>query len=155
MLKQYYKLSQYSPERSIGYLLRRSGKLITAQIEALFTKEDVSFVNWVILMNLNNGASTAAELCQHLCHDSGALTRIIDQMEERGLIKRQRSTDDRRVVTLAITPMGRKMIKKFLPRVLDLYNDLLTDFTREEADQLITSLSRLVAKLSSPNLKEK
>ncbi len=68
-------------------------KLITGRIEALFVEEDVSFVQWVILMNLRDGLRmTSAELCQHLCHDSGALTRVIDQMEERGLIRRKRST---------------------------------------------------------------
>src|SRR5271163_3449784 len=109
MPKQYYRLKDYDSRRSIGYLLRRSGKLITARIEALFVREDVSFVQWVILMNLRDGLRmTAAELCQHLCHDSGALTRVIDQMEERGLIQRQRSTEDRRMVKLALSNEGRK-----------------------------------------------
>ena len=151
MPKQYYKVKGYQSQRSIGYLLRRSGKLITGRIESLFIKEDVSFVQWVILMNLRDGLyMTAAELCQYLCHDSGALTRVIDQMEERGLIKRQRSTADRRVVTLALTDEGRKVIESFLPRVVNLYNGLLNDFTKEETETLIHLLTRLIVKLSEP-----
>ena len=104
MPKQYYKTEHYQSQRSIGYLLRRAGKLITGRIEALFIREDVSFVQWVILMHLRDGISmTAAELSQHLCHDSGALTRVIDQMEERNLIRRQRSTEDRRMVSLELS----------------------------------------------------
>ena len=85
MPKQYYKVENYQSQRSIGYFLRRAGKLITSRIESLFIQEDVSFVQWVILMHLRADTSlTAAELCQSLCHDSGALTRVIDQMEKRG-----------------------------------------------------------------------
>lgn len=151
MPKQYYTLAHYQSQSSIGYLLRRSGKLITARIEALFAKEDVSFVQWVILMNLRDGAyMTAADLCQYLCHDSGALTRVIDQMEKRGLIRRQRSTKDRRMVGLKLTKEGRKTTESFLPRVIGLYNGLLTDFTRKEADTLIRLLTRIISKLSEP-----
>src|ERR1700722_17689839 len=154
MPKQFYKVKDYESRRSIGYLLRRSGKLITARIEALFVKEDVSFVQWVIMMNLRDGLRmTAAELCQHLCHDSGALTRVIDQMEERGLIRRKRSTEDRRMVKLELTKEGRKVTESFLPRVIGLYNGLLADFTAKEADLLIELLTRLISNLSEPAAK--
>jgi DNA-binding MarR family transcriptional regulator len=151
MPKHYYKVDRYQSRRSIGYLLRHAGKLITGRIEALFLKEEVSFVQWVILMHLREGlSSTAAELCQHLCHDSGALTRVIDQMEERGLLRRQRSTDDRRVVTLEMTEEGGKTTGLFLPHVVGLYNGLLSDFTKAEADQFVSSLIRVIAKLQEP-----
>jgi DNA-binding MarR family transcriptional regulator len=149
MSKPFYKLESYQSRRSIGYLLRRAGKLITARIESLFVKEDVSFVQWVILMNLRDGLRlTAAELSQHLCHDSGALTRVIDQMEERGLISRERSTADRRMVTLQLTAEGNKVIATFLPRIIDLYNGLLTDFTPEETEAFISMLTRLTDKIA-------
>jgi DNA-binding MarR family transcriptional regulator len=148
MPKQYYRLQGYDSRRSIGYLLRRSGKLITGRIEALFIKEDVSFVQWVILMHLRDGLNTtAAELAQHLCHDSGALTRVIDQMEERGWLRRKRSTKDRRMVTLALTKEGRGVTEAYLPRVIALYNGLLSDFTKEEADVLVNLLTRLITGL--------
>src|SRR3984957_17925934 len=154
MPEQYYHLKDYDSRRSIRYLLRRSGKLITGRIEALFVKEDVSFVQWVIMMNLRDGLRmTAAELCQHLCHDSGALTRVIDQMEERGLIRRKRSTEDRRMVKLELTKEGRKVTESFLPRVIGLYNGLLADFTAKEADLLIELLTRLISNLSEPAAK--
>jgi DNA-binding MarR family transcriptional regulator len=149
MPKQYYKVKGYQSQKSIGYLLRRSGKLITGRIEALFIQEDVSFVQWVILMHLRDGISmTSAELCQHLCHDSGALTRVIDQMEKRRLIERKRSIKDRRRVGLELTQEGSNVIESFLPRVTGLYNDLLADFSKEEADLMISLLTRFIAKLS-------
>ncbi len=148
MPKQYYNVKHYKSQRSVGYLLRRAGKLITSQIETLFVTKDLSFVQWVIMMNLRDGLRmTAAELSQHLCHDSGALTRVIDQMEERGWIERKRSTEDRRVVSLGLTKAGLKVTQDFLPRVVELYNGLLEDFTEEESNVMVDLLTRLIAKM--------
>ena len=55
MAKPYYKVKDYEAQRSIGYLLRRAGKVITSHIEQLFIGADVSFTQWVILMNLRAG----------------------------------------------------------------------------------------------------
>ena len=153
MPKHYYKASNYQAKVSVGYLLRRAGKLVTSRIEELFVEEEVTFVQWVILMNLRDRlATTSAELSQHLCHDSGALTRVLDGMEARGLIKRQRSTEDRRVVELALTPEGLKVTEFYIPRLVDLYNAIFEDFTREEADQTISLLMRLNDKLATKSV---
>ena len=149
MPKTYYHVEAYQARRSIGYLLRRAGKLVTAHIEELFTEEDVSFLQWMLMMNLREGlAHTAAELREQVCHDSGALTRVIDQLEERGFISRQRSTTDRRAIELKLTAQGANIVNSYLPRVIGLYNTLMEDFTAEEADTLITLLTRLTTKLA-------
>src|SRR4051812_10360080 len=107
MVKQYYKLEEYNATSSIGYLLKNCSKNISQRVESLFVEEEVSFVQWVVMMHLRDGiASTAAELSQHICHDSGALTRILDQLEKRELIERNRSLKDRRIVELKLTQNG-------------------------------------------------
>ena len=152
MLRQYYNAENYECRKSVGYLLRHSSKLITSKIESLFVYEDISFVQYVILMNLRDGlAKTSAELCQSICHDSGALTRIIDQMEKRKFLKRIRSKQDRRIITLKLTKTGKEIAESFLPRVVQLYNSLLSGFTHQEADTLINLLTRLTDKLSEGN----
>lgn len=156
MVKQYYKIEEYHASRSIGYLLKSSSKQIRQRIEELFEKEEVTFVQWGILMSLRyNLAKTSAELCQHICHDSGALTRILDQLEKRGIIERKRSIKDRRIVELNLTDSGHKITDYFLPRIVGFYNNLLDDFTKEEIDTLISLLNRINSKLVNDNdLKE-
>jgi DNA-binding MarR family transcriptional regulator len=148
MAKPYYKIKNYDSQRSIGYLLRKGGKLITANIEALFVGKDITAIQWIILMNLRAGNfKTAAEICQSMCHDSGALTRMLDQMEKAKLIARARSKQDRRVVEIALTSTGLETTDLFLPAVVDLYNYLLEDFSKSETDILIDLLIRLNTKL--------
>ncbi len=83
MEKAYYEADNYQARRSIGYLIRSCSNIITTQLEAAFAEQDVSFIQFVILMNLRDKmASTAAELCVNVRYDSGAVTRVLDQLEE-------------------------------------------------------------------------
>ena len=147
----YYKEDTYKSLRGIGYLLKRGGKLANARIEALFTgTEEITYTQWIVLMYLRDRVLvTAGEISQEMCHDSGALTRIIDQLEERKLLQRQRSTTDRRVVELELTDDGRQLTERFLPRLLALYNEIFDGFTKEEADQAISLLMRINHKLDT------
>ena len=153
MVSSYYKVKTYKSRRGIGYLLKRAGKLANLRIEELFTgEEEITFNQWIVLMNLRDKLHvTAGEIAQYMCHDSGALTRIIDQLEKRGLLARTRSTTDRRVVELELTHDGRKITDHYLPRLVSLYNTVFDDFSREEADQAVDLLTRLILKLDTLN----
>jgi DNA-binding MarR family transcriptional regulator len=153
MLKQYYKPETYQCRQSVAYLVRRARNLITAHVEDLFrrkfARQGITFQHWVILMCLRDDlARTPSEISQYLCYDSGALTRVIDQMEKRGLVKRDRSTEDRRVIELTLTAGGRKTLESLIPIVVEFYNELLADFSHDEADTLVRLLSKFVGTLS-------
>jgi DNA-binding MarR family transcriptional regulator len=148
MAKPYYRVAKYDCQRSLGYLIRRVGNLMQPCAEALFTDEALTFTQWITLMGLRDGlAHTTTELAHHLNHDPGATTRLVDQLETRGLVVRTRSRTDRRVVELALSPEGRAMAKAMTPRVVALWNGILTDFSHAEIDRLIATLGALAAKL--------
>lgn len=158
MKKPYYNVDSYNARGSIGYLIRRSRNLITQRLERLldetFADQGITFPQWVVLMCLRDKlASTPAELCQYICYDSGALTRLVDQMERRGLVKRSRSTRDRRVIQLGLTDKGHDTIKMMLPTTVGFYNGLLINFKEEEVDTLVKLLTRLVDNLSETRKK--
>src|SRR5689334_19625970 len=98
MPKQYYRAETYRARDSIGYLMKRVTSMMTDRIEASFESHGFTFTQWLVLMYLRDGIGiTTAGICREMRHDSGALTRVIDQLEERGLITRNRSREDRRV----------------------------------------------------------
>src|SRR5580704_17744989 len=130
VMRPFYRSTQYGMKNSVGYLIRRSSNLLMPQMEALFASESLTFSQWTVLMALREwGQSTAADLARHICHDTGSLTRILDELEERGLITRARSETDRRVVGLTLTPKGLSMVETHLPRVVDFWNGLISDFS--------------------------
>jgi DNA-binding MarR family transcriptional regulator len=50
-------------------------------------------------------------LADQILHSKSGLTRVIDRMEEEGLVRRERPPNDRRVVLVFLTPAGRKALK--------------------------------------------
>jgi DNA-binding MarR family transcriptional regulator len=145
-MRPFYRASDYGMENSIGYLVRRSANLLLPQMETLFSDQTLSFSQWTALMALRDGeVLTAADLARVICHDTGSLTRILDQLEKRGLLTRKRSESDRRLVALELTPRGRALIVSLMPRVVGLWNELLGDFSHDEIRLLIKLMTRLTA----------
>jgi DNA-binding MarR family transcriptional regulator len=144
-MKPYYRPGIYSMKRSVGYLMRMSVNRVLPQMEALFEDQELTFSQWTTLVALHDGRiTTAGDLAHNICHDGGSLTRLIDQMVKRGLVTRERSQSDRRSVKLAITARGRDLVEALAPRVMDFWNQTLSDFTHAEIDTLIALLTRLV-----------
>ena len=95
MSKQHYHVSTYHAQNSVGYLTKRSHSLMLDVLEPLLVERGLSFVQYVILSWLRDGiAVTAREFCTKYRHDTGAITRVIDQLEERGLVERTRGDKD-------------------------------------------------------------
>ena len=143
-MRPYYKPSNYTMRNSVGYLMRVTTNRLLPRMEALFEDQELSFSQWTTLVALHSGITTAGDLAHNICHDAGSLTRLIDQMEKRGLVTRQRSREDRRVVTLALTARGRALVEALAPRVMNFWNGLLSGFSHAEVDTLIALLTRLV-----------
>ena len=133
---------------SFGYLLRRAHRGSAQLAESTFVGEELSFPQWVSLVLLRDGiADTAGGLARCLGHDAGAMTRLLDQIEDRGLMCRERSKADRRVVHLALTAEGRVAIARLMPKIDGLWEDLLEDFSVEEIAVFKSLLRRLVDRL--------
>src|SRR5476651_2783949 len=129
-MKPYYKPSNYSMKNSVGYLMRICTSRFSSQMEALFEDQELTFSQWTTLVALHDGRiTTAGDLAHNICHDAGSLTRLIDQMEKRGLVLRRRGEKDRRVVTLGLTARGRALVEAMAPRVMNFWNDLLSGFS--------------------------
>ena len=91
MPQQHYSVASYAARRSIGYLCKRSHLLLVERIEPALASCDLTFTQYVVLIQLRDGGTlNASELGAMLCHDSGALTRVLDQLEARELIQRER-----------------------------------------------------------------
>lgn len=149
-MRPFYHASHYGMKNSVGYLIRRNANLILPQLEALFTDASLTFSQWTVLMALREwGQSTAAEIARDICHDAGAITRIIDELEERGLVTRARSETDRRLVALKLTPQGLSLVENLLPLVVEHWNELLHRFTHAEVKLLLNFLTRLTAAAES------
>jgi DNA-binding MarR family transcriptional regulator len=150
MSRQHYQVATFKTQSSVGYLMKRAHSLMLDVMEPLIEAHGFSFVQYVIMSWLRDGiAVNPKDICAQYRHDSGALTRVIDQLADRGLLERVRRDRDRRKVELQLTPAGRDAIERLVPLVVDKLNLALVDFTTDEVQELLRLLIKLNASLQS------
>lgn len=145
MPEQHYRPQTYRSRDSVGYLIRRLYTLLLARFEGALAQADFTLTQWIVLIQLRDGmARTASDLASDLDHDSGAITRVLDQLERRGFLQRRRSSQDRRVVELRLTAAGKAIAEELLPLVVDQTNAALAPLSKPEFEQLHGYLVRLL-----------
>ena len=146
-----YDLTNYEPRRSVGYLMNRVRSEIFAALDTEFAADqdltalEVSSAQFLVIGSLALGeADSASQLCSRMSYDAGAMTRMIDRLESKGLIRRRRDSDDRRLVNLELTEQGREAFPKMKLCAMRVLNRFLRGFTQEEARELEGFLNRML-----------
>jgi len=141
-----YNLDNYSPDESIGYLLKRVGNQLTMTVDRGLAPFEMTHAQLGIFLKLLHGeANTAADLARELMTDTGAMTRLLDRLEEKGFIQRTRSCTDRRVVEVALTDKGVHLADQMTQVLVDTLNHHLRGFSSGEVDQFKSFLRRMIA----------
>src|ERR1700676_493524 len=138
MSKQHYQIETYRAQDSVGYLVKRTPSLMVDAMEPVFEARGFTFLQYVILAWLRDGiAVNPKDICSKFRHNSGALTRVIDQLAERGLLERVRRDRDRRKVELQLTPAGLATIEDLIPLIVEKLNLALGDFSGAEFEEFL------------------
>ena len=146
--EQHYDARTYKAQTSVGYLIKRAHSMMLDVLEQVFAEQGISYIQYVILTWLRDGiVVNPKDICVQFRHDSGALTRVIDQLAERGLLERARRDRDRRKVELQLTEAGRKTVERLVPLVVEKLNLALADFSSEEVKDLFRLLVKLNTRL--------
>jgi len=142
----FYQAHAYCAEESVGYLMKRVMMSVVYQVDKRLDVHELTSAQWGPLMRLQTtGGSTVAELARWLQVDAGAMTRLLDRLEKKGLCKRVRSTEDRRVVKVELTPEGAASIQEVPAVLADVMNAHLAGFSKSEWHALKTYLQRMLA----------
>jgi DNA-binding MarR family transcriptional regulator len=99
----------------------------------------------IFLKLLHGCANTAADLARDLMCDTGAMTRMLDRLEEKNFIKRTRSSEDRRLVQVELTPKGKQLADQMTQVLINVLNHHLRGFTVKEVEQFKDFLRRMIA----------
>lgn len=141
-----YRPDNYQPDQSVGYLMRRITLSLASAVERELDPRSLTNAQWVPLYKLFlGGCKTAAELAREIQLDAGAMTRMLDRLEAKGLVRRERSQSDRRVVNLALTDTGREAAAQIPPALCSVLNAHLRGFSPAEVEQLQGFLLRMLA----------
>lgn len=121
------------PEESVVFLMRQILTSVAAQVESQLAYTELTNAQWVPLFKIyNHHAATVAEL-SHVCHiDTGAMTRLLDRLETKGLVQGQRSDTDRRVVNISLTEAGTQAAQAIPHALRAVQNHALAGFSTDE-----------------------
>jgi len=141
-----YDPKTFDPDRGIGRLLSRVKMGLQEALDRELAPFDITSAQYVILVNLaHNEADSASELCKGVSYDPGAMTRMLDRLERKGLIRRVRCGDDRRKVILQLTDEGKAVYPKLVAVHVKVLNHFLRNFSKTQVGQLETLLRRMLA----------
>jgi MarR family 2-MHQ and catechol resistance regulon transcriptional repressor len=89
------------------------------------------------------GPLPLGELAEKLLVTGGNITYVMDRLEEQGLVIRERSAQDRRVVRARLTEVGESLVAEFFPRHATAIADLASELDPDEQEGLRRLLKRL------------
>ena len=132
--------------------LRTSGALLTAQIAVsrLIQSEAVEPTGYDstimdLLVRLDQAPESrlrAVDLSRRLLMSPSHISRMIDRAEAEGLVKRSADSTDRRATLVVLTAHGRKLLKRFAPRLTQVIERVIHQ-TQSEANTLVELLGRI------------
>ena len=129
---------------SVGGLGRARASLL-AGIDAELAPFGLNSMQYAVLKHLAEGsARTAADLCRSMYYDTGSMTRILDRLEEKGLLRRERCREDRRVVFLRVAPAGRTQLPRLRAAGSRVLEHHLAGFDPVEMENLKAYLGRMI-----------
>jgi len=142
----FYRARGYGAEQSVGYLMRQVVSSIARGVDQRLESIGLTNAQWVPLLKLHLArAATVAELARGCQVDAGAMTRMLDRLEKKGLVQRVRCCEDRRVVRLRMTEAGEKLAALMPDVASRVLNHHLRGFSRDELELLKSLLRRIIA----------
>lgn len=133
------------PDLSIGYLLTTVRTRMLQEIDTALNPHGLTGAQFTILRRIaESSAHTAADLCRLLQYDTGSMTRMLDRLEEKGVICRERCPEDRRAVNIHLTTSGASDYPKWREEVRHGLSHMFGALSNDEQTQLRGLLSRLV-----------
>jgi len=143
--------ANWNLDESIGYLVKKLAVCLQRHVDTRMVNLGLTDSQWKPLLMLSSGkGDTASALAREMNVDAGAVSRMIDRLEAKGMIQRVGCKDDRRVARLELTEQGR-VVTAAIPAVLaEVLNHHLRGFTQDEAGQIKSQLRRMLENGGEP-----
>jgi DNA-binding MarR family transcriptional regulator len=131
---------------SSGFLLARLGFGFKAKAIANFEQAGFEIYDYGLLAILAEGArETQATIADALAVDPSRLVAVLDSLEQRGLVGRQRDPQDRRRHVVSITTAGKRQLSRLRAIAAKLDDEFLAPLGQKDREVLHELLMRLAA----------
>ncbi|MEU8033401.1 MarR family transcriptional regulator [Streptomyces sp. NPDC049099] len=94
----------------LGYWLRRLSDEVHSRFEAELGRHDVTVSQWGVMVSVFHGHDTTKAVAAHMDIDPGAVSRLVDRLTAKGLVRREPDPASRRTVRLVLTDRGHALV---------------------------------------------
>jgi MarR family transcriptional regulator, organic hydroperoxide resistance regulator len=102
-----------SVDRQLCFALYSASRAMTAAYRPILAELNLTYPQYLVLLVLwEEGRITVGGLGERLQLDSGTLSPLLKRLEANGFVRRERSSDDERLVDVTLTPAGRRLERK-------------------------------------------
>ena len=132
---------------STTFLLKRLGYAAKDRSLAAYEREGVHPYHFAILIALDQGQhETQGSIADVLGYDRGQLVGLLDELEEKGLVERERDPNDRRRHLVHLTGDGKRILRRLRSRAREIEDEFLAPLSESERADLHALLLRLAEK---------
>lgn len=125
----------------IGFCTSTTSKLLRSTVTHSLKPFNITAEQWTVLKQLSFVEHlTQKALAEKADKDQATLTKILDLLEKRDLVKRLPNPDDRRSYLIEITNEGRVLTEKVLPHVENLYTTIFEGISEEKLRSFVSVL---------------
>lgn len=135
-------------ENTVGILIHDVARQLRVLIDSKVEPFQLTRLKWLALgiLDRKDGISQA-ELSERLDLDRSAVGRLLERMENRGFIKRQRDEVDRRVIRVFIEDSARPLLEDLERISKEVRDQAIAGLSAEEEEQLKTLLLKIKSNL--------
>jgi DNA-binding MarR family transcriptional regulator len=133
------------PKHGIVRLINRVRVELIDAMDRELARFDISAPQLIVLASVaNREADSASSLCRNISYDPGAMTRMIDRLEQKGLIRRVPNPEDRRATNLELTTAGKVLFPQLLEAKETVQKQFLRGFSADDVATLEGLLNRML-----------
>jgi DNA-binding MarR family transcriptional regulator len=131
--------------------LLRIGDQLDNRLERLFRLHGLTLsrFNLLRILELAERPLTCGEMSARMLQVVPAITSLVDHLEHQGLVVRERSVEDRRVVHVRITDQGKRLAAETMKPVEELEQRLMKEMKRNELKMLVELLDKTRASIAA------
>jgi DNA-binding MarR family transcriptional regulator len=132
-----------------GSLLNQVGRELTTATERMLAPLGLTAQQAALLLHASRGEATGpSALKAALGTDTAGMTRLLDRLEDKGLLRRARHPSDRRAVVIELTDAGRALLPRIPPVFGQVSQRAFAGFTADEVGAMTGMLQRMLANLA-------
>jgi DNA-binding MarR family transcriptional regulator len=134
---------------SLGYRIKLLSQILGRTFQDRLEPFGLTTFHWVVLCCLweEDGLATS-RIGERLQQVGGTLTGVLDRMEERGVVRRERDANDRRIWRIWLTEAGKELEKVLPPIAMEIREQAMAGMSTADRELFSSLIDRAIANLS-------